>query len=497
MSYDLTTEQMRKIAEQMSDMGRKGDSQLIHVMPEEVEFLERLGGGGTVNPQTGLKEFNSAQDKINEIMGSDDYDGWTSELNDLVTERDAGNASSSNKSSGNSPANDNSNSVRQTIANTFTPNDGKYYDGGILYNDGGSLVNQNTSAQNTANAATPFDGREYRNGQLVDGSTGQAITGNHDSVFKTALNVAAFAASPVAYFAKEAIGSVMDGGFKTAFKGDGSQNKTTAYIHPTDNDDNRSNRSTASAATTDENVTGDVSDDDLGSSELSGEFGYSNVSNFSTRLNGTSFTNYDYTDGTGRPVGTYNGNEKPFHIATSTENAKAYAMTEQGSNMIEQLISQLPRDVMDKLQGNVSMFTTSDNKVALVAGNEEGGFVEATYAADEDGYTSAMNDVGAMMEYARVDGDTDINAGFMGRVSSYQQYKGYATPGLQIELEKLLLETQNYEVGTPQHNSATRAMASIERELSRRTRSGSEGTAQYSIAGVTEQITQTADGMFS
>lgn len=493
MSYDLTTEQMRKIAEQMSDMGRNGDSQLIHVMPEEVALLKKIGGAGTINPKTGLREYSTAQEKINKIMGSDDYDGWTSELNDLVTERDAGKSSTktSEKSSGLlSNTGDNTNSVRQNVANSWTPDDGMYYEGGILYKDGGTRVTQNTSAQDTANSATPFDGKEYRDGQLVDGATGQAITGNHDSVFKTALNVATFVASPLAYFAKEAIGSVMDGGF---LKSDGSQKTTTTYTHPTDNEPDKSSRSSSIAS--DVITSTDEADEAVAGSELSGEFGYSNVSSFSSRLNGTQFTNYDYTDGTGKPVGTYNGNEKPFHISTSYENAKAYAMTEQGSNMIEQLISQLPRDIMDKLRGNVSMFTTSDNQVALVAGNEEGGYVEATYAADKDGYTNAMNDVGAMMEYARIEGDTDINAGFMGRVSSFQQYKGYGSPGLQIELSKLLVEIQEYEAGSPQYNAAERAISSVERELARRTRAGSETTAAYSVDGVTEQITQTANSM--
>jgi hypothetical protein len=165
-------------------------------------------------------------------------------------------------------------------------------------------------------------------------------------------------------------------------------------------------------------------------------------------------------------------------------------MTEQGSNMIEQLVSQLPRDIMEQLQGNVSMFTTADNKVALVAGDQQTGLVEATYDATKDGYTNAMNDVGAMLEYARVENDTNIDAGYMGRVSSYQKYKGYETPGLQIERSRLMVELQNYDQGSPQYNSAMASLASLDREIQRRTRDGNEVTTAYSVDGVTEQISQ-------
>ena len=52
MAHGLSSEQMHKIARSMSDKGRNGDSELVHVMPEEVSLLERIGAG-TTNPYTG------------------------------------------------------------------------------------------------------------------------------------------------------------------------------------------------------------------------------------------------------------------------------------------------------------------------------------------------------------------------------------------------------------------------------------------------------------
>ena len=513
MSQDLSPQQMQAIAKHMSEMGRNGDSQLIPVMPEEIEFLEKIGGAGTVNPQTGLKEFNTTQDKINAAL-KESGGQWTSEINDLAKQRDAdkgqvynsstktytstssGNSnSSSNNSSSNSSNNDTgSNTIRQSFANLLTPGDGMVYENGVLVNSSGQRINNNTSWQDAANLSTPNDGKQYVNGQLVNDDN-QPVNGNHENIFSTALNVVGLVANPAAFIASKVIGGVansfMDGISNPSGAG---QSSNTPYVHPTNNDDdNRRSSSASDTSTTTEADTTSDSDTDTTASEateLSTEFGYSTTSNFSPRLNGTSLIEYDYTDGTGQKVGTYNGNEKPFHITTSAENSRAYAMTEQGSNMIEQLVSQLPRDIMEQLQGNISMFTTADNKVALVAGDQQTGLVEATYDATKEGYTNAMNDVGAMLEYARVENDTNIDAGYMGRVSSYQKYKGYETPGLQIEKSRLMIELQNYDQGSPQYNSAMASLASLDREIQRRTRDGNEVTTAYSVDGVTEQISQ-------
>jgi hypothetical protein len=41
----------------IAQMGRRGDSELAHINPFERRLLEAYGGSGTINPQTGLREF--------------------------------------------------------------------------------------------------------------------------------------------------------------------------------------------------------------------------------------------------------------------------------------------------------------------------------------------------------------------------------------------------------------------------------------------------------
>ena len=42
---------------QLARQGRGGDTMLAHINPQEAEVLRRMGGSGTVNPNTGLREF--------------------------------------------------------------------------------------------------------------------------------------------------------------------------------------------------------------------------------------------------------------------------------------------------------------------------------------------------------------------------------------------------------------------------------------------------------
>ena len=48
---------LRKSAQKLQAAGRGGDSMLAHITPREAKMLKSIGGGGTINPKTGLLEF--------------------------------------------------------------------------------------------------------------------------------------------------------------------------------------------------------------------------------------------------------------------------------------------------------------------------------------------------------------------------------------------------------------------------------------------------------
>tara|TARA_R100000458_G_C8227391_1_gene210071 strand:- start:156 stop:989 length:834 start_codon:yes stop_codon:yes gene_type:complete len=61
--------------------GRYGDTELAHVTPEEKRMLEARGGAGTINPQTGLREYHKEHLNPNAPFGSywDYHEGADSE----------------------------------------------------------------------------------------------------------------------------------------------------------------------------------------------------------------------------------------------------------------------------------------------------------------------------------------------------------------------------------------------------------------------------------
>ena len=59
---DLTQEIARMVsgntvASRLADKGRRGDDRLAHVNPQEARILKMMGGSGTINPKTGLREY--------------------------------------------------------------------------------------------------------------------------------------------------------------------------------------------------------------------------------------------------------------------------------------------------------------------------------------------------------------------------------------------------------------------------------------------------------
>ena len=48
---------LSSVAQHLQSQGRGGDTMLAHINPMEAEALKRMGGSGTINPHTGLREF--------------------------------------------------------------------------------------------------------------------------------------------------------------------------------------------------------------------------------------------------------------------------------------------------------------------------------------------------------------------------------------------------------------------------------------------------------
>ena len=78
---------MRKMAMQMQKQGRRGDTMLAHINPQEARMLKRRGGSGTINPMTGLPEFYSGGIDVDDdgnVVTVDDSGNVTGSYDDAV-----------------------------------------------------------------------------------------------------------------------------------------------------------------------------------------------------------------------------------------------------------------------------------------------------------------------------------------------------------------------------------------------------------------------------
>ena len=60
---------VREMARQLAAQGRGGDTMLAHINPQEAALLKSLGGAGTINPATGLREFGFFGDLYDATVG--------------------------------------------------------------------------------------------------------------------------------------------------------------------------------------------------------------------------------------------------------------------------------------------------------------------------------------------------------------------------------------------------------------------------------------------
>lgn len=59
---------LRVAGRQVAAQGRGGDSMLAHINPREAEMLRLMGGSGTVNPNTGLREYKGGKQILGAIL---------------------------------------------------------------------------------------------------------------------------------------------------------------------------------------------------------------------------------------------------------------------------------------------------------------------------------------------------------------------------------------------------------------------------------------------
>lgn len=280
MSNDLTPEQMKRIAASMSAMGRYGDSQLVHVNPQEVALLEKIGSG-TTNPHTGLREFFFGYDSLSDMFdgGGPGQSGNTFDNDNDPNNEVTGIAAISNNIVGAGHANNGLNDDDSRGDNT----DYTYDSITDMFDGGGIGMSGDTYGHGDFSALDKDGDGHISRAESGDGLKG-GIDGDNDSMFKTVANVAGMVLNPVGYAAtKLAVTALESNDFDFDFlknKG-GSTTKSTVQVASSSNDD----RPPSTTASTQSTSTGEV--DETGASNEEGT--YSEISD-NVSYRGPAFT---------------------------------------------------------------------------------------------------------------------------------------------------------------------------------------------------------------
>jgi len=521
---------MKQYAQHLSSKGRYGDSELVHVTPDELSLLKNIGAG-TINPDTGLYEFYhtaghagnevtfdqkfAAERKAQGAGGSFDFEGKT--YNTDYAEEASGSSSSQSQGRGTLTQAQRTENTANSFLGLDRDGDGSMWTKTDEFGTTTNWLGQEMNIVEGVNDEYFFgaldvdgDGSWLTSTTFNDRDSGQPETKQNDSTwgerftsritgkspFSTALNVVGLLAAPVPTLLAAGVGATID----TNNDGSIMDNITDAFNRPLTPDQKK--RHEEFVANMNNNDDDDNSNTYSEVQEVVQETEASEVPNDLTDLkftiNGNGelpFLDYEYTaDGT-NISNSYDGQPKPFRLDFGSNfQASAYTKAEKARNAVMEMVARLPASMQDELKGDISIRMDSSNNMNLYVGDQRSGYIEASYSGDQEGYTNLIGDVESMLAYTNETGDTNFNSGYLGRITSHGKYSEYDVGLLQAELTNLRTELSN---ATQSNVRAVlgRKIASVETELRRR--NGETLDMADSIAGVTDVISQSASEMVS
>jgi len=506
---------IKETAQDLSEMGRYGDTEVVHVNPQEVEMLKKMGGSGTINPETGLREFFFGEyTSFTDMFDGGGAGGSGSEYfsgshEDYVKETGDSRASAHIINDDGDEEAEHGTFRRITGYDDFEDT----YDGGGMGAKGDTYGAGNFLHLDTGDKDGEGDGDNYISQGEIDkaGLSGLegGIDGDNDSILATVTNTALLLANPIAYAAGSYLkNNVLDLKFSDLnFGGDGEDvaegeltggEKAAQFLKDmknTEGDNNDAVNAVNAVDATDTAVQEDAN------AYLEGTYGEYDPdkyeSGLSTSTNGAKFINYNYADGFGTPIDSYKGEAKPLVMSFGSRYTPAtWAKTETASNEINSFIMDLPADLQDDLVGNINVIDNGEDGYVLYVGDEATGYTEATYALGEDGYASLMSDVEKMFLFANTENDTNFNGGFIGRTNSYNSFVNQLTDDIQYDKTLLVAELGLLDPTSIGYEQAAQKLNSeidfIDRELARRSGDDLSNQAAYSLAAMEHKTYLTA-----
>ena len=490
-------------------MGRYGDTEVVHVNPQEVEMLKKMGGSGTINPETGLREFFFGEyTSFTDMFDGGGAGGSGSEYfsgshEDYVKENPT-----DSRASEHAINDDGDEEAEHGLFRRITG-----YDDLTDATDGGGMgaKGETYGAGNFLYLDTDED-KDITETEIekagLSGLEG-GIDGDNDSILATVTNTALLLANPIAYAAGTYIkDTVLDmkfsdlslgGNGEAGAEGDLTQEEKNAEFLAGMSDHEGFNGDAVDAV--DAVGATDTAVQEDANAYLEGTYGEYDPdkyeSGLSTSTNGAKFINYNYADGYGTPIDSYKGEAKPLVMSFGSRYTPAtWAKTETASNEINSFIMDLPTDLQDNLVGNINVIDNGEDGYVLYVGDEDTGYTEATYALSDDGYASLMSDVENMFLFANTENDTNFNGGFIGRTNSYNSFVNQLTDDIQYDKTLLVAELGLLDPSSIGYEQAAQKLNSeidfIDRELARRSGDDLSNQAAYSLAAMEHKTYLTA-----
>lgn len=445
---------LRALAQQMEDMGRFGDSQLVHVNDEEVALLKQIGAG-TRNPHTGLLEF---------WYDTDEDSNWESVTNTVesVSSGYQGQVSESEFTAAENQ--DTLNDIGHGMAESI---DGEYgFDGhdNLHVSNGANLtINESGDVVNSTDSGD-YDRLELSNSVLAgrEGLT-QADIDAINAIYESRVKMRDFFSKDMTVKDWARLLSMPGGTVLALGYGLGSQlmgdatdedlynSATESYFNPSDDFESSSSDQSAytnrteeedEAAESESNFTVNVSQSNNGLVPTGyGQGGYagnSNLTNLATRNPG--FRKYDYSSGTGASERTapVTGVSPRDIVATgSMLNQAAYSLGQRSQTAITNAVAATGQD----FRGNVEVEYDRAGNIQIKVGD----YVSDSYPNTDEGFANLVSDFEKALEYGVGQTDLTIDDGFFNRSNLYYKFKDYSDEDLTslvAEVEDALLVSQ-------------------------------------------------------
>jgi len=462
--YLLDDEELKVLAGQMEDMGRFGDSKLVHVNEEELRVLKNMGAG-TRNPNTGLLEFYSADDADSIDSGDDP----SAAADSTTVSEVAGAYGDGDDPSGMGDFGEKGTQAAKDAGYT-SDQMSMYGQEGIdsIDADLGGVGNDEDDPVKFDSDTGAVIGGSHMGGQGAGGLEGSIDRGLNaiqrgmdlDGNGKIGIMEGIIGVSPIGLVTSSMMG--LEDRAPGEIPNRSSNSNTIGDPDGSDND------------AFSEGFLSEVNSDVIGDLRIDTNFeqlriapsGYAETSMVGgAAVRNPGFRKYDYSTGVAsseRTAPVTGINARDLISSGAILNQDAYNVAQRATNSISSLIAETGQD----FTGEIDVTYDRQGNLRIKLGNS----TSPSYENSEKGFASMMNDVSKAISYGVSTEDFNIDESFARRSQLFYKYENTATEELQGLFDEITASADvALAIGdVASYNSAASELQDLQDELNRR-----------------------------